>query len=125
MLPGEAGFAKYPEMSAQDAGAIRRAGIQQVVLLDRDPARLDTAIQAMGQAGLNATQLQEQKLRLGKGKFFYRRLLLKSPEMSNPVPIPLESLECSPEASLAFNDGKCFLTTSDLRKPERNFDFWC
>jgi len=125
MLPGEAGFAKYPEMSAQDAGAIRRAGIQQVVLLDRDPARLDSAIQAMGQAGLNATQLQAQELRLGKGKVFYRRLLLEYPEISQPIPIPLEFLESSPEASLALNDGKCFLTTSDLRKPERNFDFWC
>lgn len=121
MLPGEAGFAKYPEMSAQDAVAIRRAGIQQVVLLDRDPARLDSAIQAMGQAGLNATQLQAQELRLGKGKIFYRRLLLQYPEMSNPVPIPLKSLEFSPEASLALNYGKCFLTTSNKRW---NFDAW-
>jgi hypothetical protein len=112
-------------MSAQDAGAIRRAGIQQVVLIDRDSARLDSAIQAMGQAGLNATQLQAQELRLGGEKIFYRRMLLKYSEMNNPVHIPLDSLECSPEASLAFNDGKCFLTTSDLRKPERNFDFWC
>ena len=121
MLPGESSFAKYPEMSAQDAGAIRRAGIQQVVLLDRDPARLDSAIQAMGQAGLIATHLQEQELRLGKERIFYRRLLLQYPEMSNPVPIPLESLECSSEATFALDQGKCFLTTSDKRW---NFDFW-
>jgi hypothetical protein len=125
MLPGEAGFTKYPEMSAQDAEAIRRAGIQQVVLLDLDSARLNSAIQAMGQAGLNATQLQAQELRLGRDKIFYRRLLLKYPAMNNSVPIPLESLESSPEASMALNDGKCFLTTSAFRKPERNFDFWC
>lgn len=125
MLPGEAGFVKYPKMSVQDVGAIRRAGIQQVVLLDRDSARLDSALKAMGQAGLNATQLQAEEFRLGKDKIFYRRMLLKYPEMSNPAPIHLESLECSPEASIAPNDGKFFLTTSDIRKPERNFDFWC
>ena len=125
MLPGAAGFTRYPEISAQDAGAIRQAGVQQVVLLDRDSARLDSAIQALRQAGMNATQLQEQELRLGKGKIFYRRMLLDYPEISNPVHIPLESLECSPEASLALNDDKCFLTTSDSRKPERNFDVWC
>jgi len=46
-------------------------------------------------------------------------MLLEYPEMSSPLPIPLESLECSPEASLALNEGKCFLTTSNKRW---NFD---
>jgi len=119
MLPGEAGFTKYPEMSAQDAGAIRRAGIQQVVLLDRDPARMDSAIQAMGQAGLNATQLQAQELRLGKGKIYFQRLKLDFPSPKVEQVTNLKSIEPADEASVALEEGKFFLTTSAERW---NFD---
>jgi hypothetical protein len=79
----------------------------------------------MAQAGLAFSVIQSEKLPLGRDKIFYRKLLLKYPAMKNSVPIPLESLESSPEASMALNDGKCFLTTSAFRKLERNFDFWC
>ena len=121
MLPGHAGFPKYPQISPEDAEAVRRAGVQQVVLLDRDSSRMDSAIQAMGAAGLNLSPLQAQELRLGREKIFYRRLLLEYPEIKIPLPISLDSLECSPEASFALNEGKCFLSTSDKRW---NFDFW-
>lgn len=121
MLPGHAGFPKYPQISPEDAEVVRRAGVQQVVLLDRDSSRMDSAIQAMGAAGLNLSPLQAQELRLGREKIFYRRLLLEYPEKKIPLPISLDSLECSPEASFGLNEGKCFLTTSDKRW---NFDFW-
>jgi hypothetical protein len=124
MLPGHAGFPKYPQISLEDAEAVRRAGVQQVVLLDRDSSRMDSAIQAMGEVGLNLSPLQLQELRLGKEKIFYRRLLLEYPEIKIPMPISLDSLECSPEASFAINEGECFLTTSNQRNPDRNFDFW-
>jgi hypothetical protein len=125
MLPGHAGFPKYPQISQEDAEAVRREGVQQVVLLDKDASRIDKALQAMAQAGLAFSVIQSEKLPLGRDKIFYRKLLLKYPAMKNSVPIPLESLESSPEASMALNDGKCFLTTSAFRKLERNFDFWC
>jgi hypothetical protein len=119
MLPGETGFAKYPEMSAQDAGAIRRAGIQQVVLLDRDSARMDSAIHAMGQAGLSAMQLQAQELQLGKEKIYFQRLKLDftSPKLKHVN--NLKSIEPADKASVALEEGKFFLTTSDERW---NFD---
>jgi hypothetical protein len=41
--------------------------------------------------------------------------------MKIPMPISLDALECSPEASFALIEGECFLTTSDKRW---NFDFW-
>ena len=121
MLPGYAGFPKYPQISPEDAEAVRRAGVQQVVLLDKDYSRLDSAIQAIVEAGLNLSPLQEQEMLLGKEKIFYRRLLLEYPEIKIPMPISLDSLECSPEASFAINEGECFLTTSGKRW---NFDFW-
>ena len=37
----------------------------------------------------------------------------------------MSAINCFAEASIARNEGKCFLTTSDQRNPERNFDFWC
>ena len=90
MLPGYAGFPKYPQISQEDAEAVRRAGVQQVVLLDKDYSRLDSAIQAIVEAGLNLSPLQEQEMLLGKEKIFYRRLLLEYPEMKIPMPISLK-----------------------------------
>ena len=125
MLPGHAGFPKYPQISPEDAEAARRAGVQQVVVLDKDASRIDQALQAMAEAGLAFSVIQSETLPLGRDKIFSKRVVLKNSDVSNSTPINLSAINCFPEASIARNEGKCFLTTSDLRKPERNFDFWC
>ena len=125
MLPGHAGFPKYPQISPEDAEAVRRAGVQQVVLLDKDASRIDKALQAMADAGLAFPVVQSETLPLGRDKIFFKRVVLKNSNLSNSTPINLSAINCFPEASIAQNEGKCFLTTSDQRNPDRNFDFWC
>jgi hypothetical protein len=125
MLPGYAGFPKYPQISQEDAEAVRRAGVQQVVLLDKDAARIDKALQAMAQAGLAFSVIQSEKLTLGRDKIFFQRVVLKNSNLSNATQIDLSAINCFPEASIARNEEKCFLTTSHQRNPDRNFDFWC
>ena len=119
MLPGYAGFPKYPQISQEDAEAVRRASVQQVVLLDRDSARMDSAIQAMGQAGLSATHLQTQELQLGKEKIYFQRLKLDFPSPKLEQVTNLKSIEPATKASVALEERKFFLTTSDERW---NFD---
>jgi len=119
MLPGHAGFPKYPQISPEDAEAVRRAGVQQVVLLDRDSSRMDSAIQAMGAAGLNLSPLQAQELRLGREKIYFKRLKLDFSEAMFFQPVDVSSLEPSSDASLALDEGKFFLTTAGKRW---NFD---
>ncbi len=125
MLPGHAGFPKYPQISQEDAEAVRREGVQQVVLLDKDASRIDKALQAMAQAGLAFSVIQSETLPLGRDKIFFQRVVLKNSNLSNATPINLSAINCFSEASIARNEGKCFLTTSNQRNPERNFDFWC
>jgi hypothetical protein len=125
LLPGYAGFPKYPQISQEDAEAVRREGVQQVVLLDKDASRIDKALQAMAQAGLAFSVIQSETLPLGRDKIFFKRFVLKNSNLSNSTPINLSAINCFSEASIAQNEGKCFLTTSDQRNPERNFDFWC
>jgi hypothetical protein len=125
MLPGYAGFPKYPQISQEDAEAVRRAGVQQVVLLDKDASRIDKALQAMAQVGLAFSVIQSETLPLGRDKIFFKRVVLKNSNLSDFIPINLSAINCFPEASIARNEGKCFLTTSDQRNPDRNFDFWC
>jgi hypothetical protein len=125
MLPGYAGFPKYPQISQEDAEAVRRAGVQQVVLLDNDASRIDKAIQCMAEAGLAFSVIQSETLPLSRDKIFFKSVVLKNSNLSNSISIDLTAINCFPEASIAQIEGKCFLTTSDLRKPERNFDFWC
>jgi len=125
MLPGHAGFSQYPQISSEDAEAVRRAGVQQVVLLDKDESRIDEALQAMYEAGLAFSVIQSEMLPLSRDKIFFKRVVLKNSNLSNSTPINLSAINCFSEASIAQNEGKCFLTTSDQRDPERNFDFWC
>jgi hypothetical protein len=125
MLPGYAGFPKYPQISQEDAEVVRRAGVQQVVLLDKDASRIDKALQAMAQAGLAFSVIQSETLPLSRDKIFFKRVVLKNSNLSNSISIDLSAINCFPEASIAQNEGKCFLTTSDQRNPDRNFDFWC
>jgi hypothetical protein len=125
MLPGHAGFPKYLQISPEDAEAVRRAGVQQVVLLDKDASRIDTALQAMYEAGLAFSVIQSEMLPFSRDKIFFKRVVLKKSNLSNSAPINLSAINCFSEASIAQNEGKCFLTTSDQRNPERNFDFWC
>ena len=125
MLPGYAGFPKYPQISQEDAEAVRREGVQQVVLLDKDASRIDKALQSMAEAGLAFSVIQSETLPLSRDKIFFKSVVLKNSNLSNSISIDLTAINCFPEASIAQIEGKCFLTTSDLRKPERNFDFWC
>jgi len=70
MLPGETGFAKYPQISEEDIEAVRRAGVQQVVLLDKDAVRIDQALQAMAKAGMVFSVIQTDTLPFGSSRNF-------------------------------------------------------
>jgi len=66
-----------------------------------------------------------KNLPFGRDKIFLQRIALKNSSRANFNSINLAALKCFPEASIAMNERSCFLTTSEQRKPERNFDFWC
>lgn len=121
MLPGGNGFAKYPGITASDADAIRRAGIQQIVLMDKDPLRLDAALNSLSKAGIGFSRLQFSELSLRGVKTFVQRVELSFPSMGGGIPVPLDSLEISRGAAMALAGGKAFLTTSDERW---HFDIW-
>jgi hypothetical protein len=125
MLPGDVGLAQYPQLSQEDAEAVRRAGVQQMVLLDKDASRIDMALQTVAEAGMAFSVIQSETLSLGRDKIFFKRVALKHSNLSNATKIDLSAINCFPEASIAQNEEKCFLTTSDQRNLERNFDFWC
>jgi hypothetical protein len=94
-------------------------------LLDKDAVRIDQALQAMAKAGMVFSVIQTDALPFGRDKIFLHRIALKNSKQDNFNKINITALKCFPEASIARNERSCFLTTSDQRKPERNFDFWC
>jgi hypothetical protein len=119
LLPGEKGFAQYPNLSAKDADAIRCAGIQQIVLLDNNPERLSEALMALKKAGLKFTSSQWNELKLGKETIFCQRVELALPSLDDRVDLPLGRLESSTASTLSWSGDRVVLTTSDRRW---NFD---
>jgi hypothetical protein len=119
LLPGEKGFARYPNLASTDADVIRRAGVQQIVVLDSDPQRLRVAVNSLSEAGLKVSLLQTEEMRLGKEVVFCQRLALANPPVQDRIILPLPLLKPSKAAGLSLNGATSILTTSDTRW---NFD---
>ena len=121
LLPGQSGFSTYLNATAADAAAIKAAGVQDIVLLDTDAARLNRAIDSLSYAGLSFDTAQANIQRLGKENIFVQRLKVQTPDSSSWVPLDLRTIQVAKNAALAFGTKSVIVTTSDRRW---NFDSW-
>ena len=119
LLPGQSGFSTYPNATAGDAAAIKAAGVQDIVLLDTDAARLNRAMDSLSNAGLSFDTAQANIQRLGKENIFVQRLKVQMPDSSSWVPLDLRTIQVAKNAAVAFGRQSVTLTTSDRRW---NFD---
>jgi hypothetical protein len=119
LLPGQSGFSTYPNATAADAAAIKAAGVQDIVLLDTDAARLNRAMDSLSNAGLSFDTAQANIQRLGKENIFVLRLKVQMPDFSSWVPLDLRTIQVAKNAAVAFGTKSVIVTTSDRRW---NFD---
>ena len=119
LLPGQSGFSAYPNATAAHAAAIKAAGVQDIVLLDTDAARLNRAVDSLSNAGLSFDTAQANIQRLGKENIFVQRLKVQMPDSSSWVPLDLRTIQVAKNAAVAFGTKSVIVTTSDRRW---NFD---
>jgi hypothetical protein len=121
LLPGQSGFLTYPNATAGDAAAIKAAGVQDIVLLDTDAARLNSAMNSLSKAGLFFDTAQANTYRLGREMLFVQRLKIQTPDFSSWTPLDLRTIQVAKNAAVAFGRQSVIVTTSDRRW---NFDSW-
>ena len=121
LLPGQSGFLTYPNATAGDAAAIKAAGVQDIVLLDTDAARLNCAMNSLSKAGLFFDTAQANTYRLGREMLFVQRLKIQTPDFSSWTPLDLRTIQVAKNAAVAFGTQSVIVTTSDRRW---NFDSW-
>lgn len=119
LLPGQSGFSTYPNATAADAVAIKAAGVQDIVLLDTDAARLNRAMNSLSNAGLSFETAQANTHRLGREILFVQRLKIQTPDFSSCMPLDLRIIQVAKNAVVAFGTQTVIVTTSDRRW---NFD---
>ncbi len=121
LLPGQSGFLTYPNATAADAAAIKAAGVQDIVLLDTDAARLNRAMNSLSSAGLSFDTAQANTYRLGREILFVQRLKIQTPDFSSWMPLDLRTIQVAKNATMALGRHSVIVSTSDRRW---NFDSW-
>jgi hypothetical protein len=119
LLPGQSGFSTYPNATAADAVAIKAAGVQDIVLLDTDAVRLNSAMNSLSNAGLSFETAQANTYRLGREMLFVQRLNIQTPDFSSWMPLDLRTIQVAKNAAVVLGRQSVIVTTSDRRW---NFD---
>ena len=121
LLPGQSGFSTYPNATAADGAAIKAAGVQDIVLLDTDAVRLNSAMDSLSKAGLSFDTAQANIQRLGRENIFVQRLKIQTPVFSSWMPLDLRTIQVAKNAAVEFGRQSVVVTTSHRRW---NFDSW-